>query len=38
MDFKKGKIEGVSILPMKKFIDERGWLVETFRHDEEKMG
>jgi dTDP-4-dehydrorhamnose 3,5-epimerase len=34
MDFKKGPIEGVKIVPMRKFIDERGWLIETFRHDE----
>lgn len=34
MDFKKGPIEGVVIRPAKKYIDERGWLVETFRHDE----
>jgi dTDP-4-dehydrorhamnose 3,5-epimerase len=34
MDFKKGPIEGAIIKPAKKYIDERGWLVETFRHDE----
>lgn len=34
MDFKKGPIEGVTATPLRKFIDERGWLVETFRHDE----
>ena len=34
MEFKKGAIDGVKITPCRKFIDERGWLVETFRHDE----
>lgn len=34
MDFKKGPIEGVIAKPVKKFVDERGWLAETFRHDE----
>lgn len=34
MEFKKGPIEGVIITPYRKFIDERGWLVELFRHDE----
>jgi len=34
MDFKKGAIEGVKVVPLRKWIDERGWLVETFRHDE----
>lgn len=34
MDFKKGKIDGVVATPLKKWIDERGWLVETFRFDE----
>jgi len=33
-DFKKGPIEGVIAENVKKFIDERGWLAETFRHDE----
>lgn len=32
--FTKGKIEGVDIRPLKKFVDERGWLSELFRHDE----
>lgn len=33
-DFKKGPIEGVVITQGRKWIDERGWLIETFRHDE----
>ena len=32
--FRTGKIDGVVIKNLTKFIDERGWLVETFRHDE----
>ncbi len=32
--FTKGKIEDVLIYPLKKFVDERGWLLEFFRHDE----
>ncbi len=32
--FKTGKIEGVIVKNLIKFIDERGWLVETFRQDE----
>lgn len=34
MDFKKGPIEGVVVTLFRKFIDERGWLAEIFRHDE----
>lgn len=34
MDFRRGPIEGVVISPFRKFIDERGWLAEIFRHDE----
>jgi dTDP-4-dehydrorhamnose 3,5-epimerase len=34
IDFKKGLIEGAVLTPLKKYIDERGWLVETFREDE----
>lgn len=30
----EGEIDGVSIDPLKKFSDERGWLAEFFRHDE----
>lgn len=33
-DFKKGAIDGVLIKTLKKWVDERGWLVELFRHDE----
>ncbi len=32
--FTKGKIEDVVVYPIKKFVDERGWLAELFRHDE----
>lgn len=32
--FKKGPIDGVRATPLRKYIDERGWLAETFRHDE----
>jgi len=32
--FTKGPIDGVAIRPLKKFVDERGWLSELFRHDE----
>ena len=34
MDFKRGPIEGVVVTPFRKFIDERGWLAEIFRHDD----
>ena len=34
MEFQKGPIEGVKVTPLKKFVDERGWLAEIFRHDE----
>ncbi len=34
MDFQKGPIEGVKVTAFKKFVDERGWLAEIFRHDE----
>ena len=33
-EFKKGKIHDVIIYPLVKFVDERGWLAELFRHDE----
>ena len=29
-----GQIEGVDLRPLKMFHDQRGWLVELFRHDE----
>ena len=32
--FTKGKIKDVVVYPLKKFVDERGWLAELFRHDE----
>lgn len=32
--FTNGKIEGVVVYPIKKFVDERGWLAEIFRNDE----
>jgi len=34
MKIQKGSIEGVVITPFRKFVDERGWLAEIFRHDE----
>lgn len=33
-DFIKGKIHDVVVYPLKKLVDERGWLAELFRHDE----
>jgi dTDP-4-dehydrorhamnose 3,5-epimerase len=32
--FKEGPIEGVEIKKLKRFADERGWLMELFRTDE----
>lgn len=32
--FTKGKIQDVVVYPLRKFVDERGWLAELFRHDE----
>jgi len=32
--FKEGKIKGVFIKDLVKFVDERGWLSELFREDE----
>lgn len=32
--FSKGIISGVVVKSLKKYIDERGWLCELFRHDE----
>ena len=32
--FTNGKIQDVVVYPLKKFVDERGWLAELFRHDE----
>jgi len=34
MKFKEGKIIGVEIRPIKKYVDDRGWLAELFREDE----
>ena len=34
LGFRKGKIDGVVIEKVPRFLDERGWLLETFRHDE----
>jgi len=31
---KKDNIDGVIIKKLQKFIDDRGWLIELFRHDE----
>jgi dTDP-4-dehydrorhamnose 3,5-epimerase len=32
--FKNGKIDGVVVRDVVKFVDERGWLAELFREDE----
>jgi len=32
--FTKGVIKDVVVCPLSKFVDERGWLSELFRHDE----
>jgi dTDP-4-dehydrorhamnose 3,5-epimerase len=32
--FKKGPIRDVVVKGLRKFVDERGWLAELFRHDE----
>ncbi len=32
--FKTGKIKGVILKELKKFVDDRGWLCELFREDE----
>ncbi len=32
--FKKGKIDGVLIKEIVKYVDDRGWLAEVFREDE----
>jgi len=34
MEFKNGSIQGVAIVSIRKFIDDRGWLAETFRQDD----
>jgi dTDP-4-dehydrorhamnose 3,5-epimerase len=33
-EFSKGKIHDVSVRPLTKYLDERGWLAELFREDE----
>lgn len=32
--FERGKIRDVVVRDLRKFVDERGWLAELFRHDE----
>jgi dTDP-4-dehydrorhamnose 3,5-epimerase len=32
--FRAGEINGVVIRDLRKFMDDRGWLAELFRHDE----
>ncbi|MEJ7618330.1 MAG: dTDP-4-dehydrorhamnose 3,5-epimerase family protein, partial [Pyrinomonadaceae bacterium] len=32
--FKRGLIRDVVVKDLRKFVDERGWLAELFRHDE----
>jgi dTDP-4-dehydrorhamnose 3,5-epimerase len=32
--FTSGKIEDVIVKNISKYVDDRGWLAETFRHDE----
>ena len=32
--FRSGKIEDASVRPLKKFVDERGWLSELWRTDQ----
>ena len=34
--FKKGTIDGVVVRDIRKFVDDRGWLAETYRTDELK--
>jgi dTDP-4-dehydrorhamnose 3,5-epimerase len=34
MEFSNGLIDGVVVTPIGKFLDERGWLAELFRHDD----
>ena len=33
MEFTNGKIEGVTVEKLVKHVDERGFLIETFRKD-----
>jgi dTDP-4-dehydrorhamnose 3,5-epimerase len=32
--FKRGAIKSVIVSDLRKYVDERGWLAELFRHDE----
>ncbi len=32
--FTRGRIAGVVVRDLRKYVDERGWLAELFRHDE----
>ena len=32
--FQRGEIHNVAVRDLRKFVDERGWLAELFRHDE----
>lgn len=32
--FNEGDIRDVKVYPLKKYLDDRGWLAELFRHDE----
>jgi dTDP-4-dehydrorhamnose 3,5-epimerase len=34
MEYRKGKIHDVTVRPLTKYLDERGWLAELFRADE----
>lgn len=34
LSYRKGSIHDVTVKPLKKFLDERGWLAELFRSDE----
>jgi dTDP-4-dehydrorhamnose 3,5-epimerase len=34
VEFKRGAIRGVVVRELRKFLDERGWLAELYRHDE----
>ena len=33
-DYRKGKIHDVTVKPLVKYLDERGWLAELFRSDD----
>ncbi len=33
MEFTRGEIKGVEVRAVTKFLDDRGWLAELFRHD-----